>query len=36
MAGRIIRYREENGNFRQPEDIMKVAGIGKAMFEKID
>ena len=31
----IIRYREENGNFSQIEDIMKVPGIGEKTFEEI-
>lgn len=35
LAERIIHYREENGRFYQPEDIMKVAGIGKSKFDKI-
>ena len=32
-ADRIIEYREEVGPFKTPEDIMKVKGIGKKMFE---
>ncbi|MEO8513429.1 MAG: ComEA family DNA-binding protein [Ignavibacteria bacterium] len=35
MAERIIEYREQNGNFKKPEDIMKVKGIGEKKFEKI-
>ncbi len=31
----IIRYREENGAFRNIEDVMKVSGIKEAAFEKI-
>ena len=31
----IIKYREENGNFSQIEDIMKVPGIGEKTFEEI-
>ena len=27
-AARIIDYREKNGPFEKPEDIMKVSGIG--------
>jgi competence protein ComEA len=34
-AKAIIKYREENGNFIEIEDIMKVKGIGPATFEKI-
>ena len=33
MAERIIEYREENGSFKKPEDLMKVKGIGEKKFE---
>jgi len=29
----IVSYREENGGFEKPEDLMKVNGIGPATFE---
>ena len=32
-AARIIDYREKNGFFKKPEDIMKVPGIGSKTFE---
>ncbi len=32
-AARIIEYRETNGPFKTPEDIMKVKGIGPKTFE---
>lgn len=32
-AARIVEYRETNGPFKQPEDIMKVKGIGPKTFE---
>jgi len=32
-AERIIEYRQANGPFQQPEDIMKVKGIGPKIFE---
>ena len=32
-AERIIEYREKNGSFKTPEDIMKVKGIGPKTFE---
>lgn len=32
MSQRIIKYREENGGFKQIEDIMKVKGIGEKTF----
>lgn len=34
-AERIIRFREENGNFEVIEDIMKIPGIGGKKFEEI-
>ena len=34
-AQAIIDYREENGNFSKPEDILEVSGIGEAVYEKI-
>jgi comEA protein len=35
MAERIIEYREQNGKFMKPEDLMKVKGIGEKKFEKL-
>ena len=32
-AERIVQYREENGPFKNPEDIMKVPGIGLKIWE---
>ena len=32
-AQRIIEYREKNGPFEKPEDIMKVKGIGSKIWE---
>lgn len=29
----IVSYREENGGFEKPEDLMKVDGIGPKTFE---
>ncbi len=34
-AERILLYREEQGLFRKPEDIMKVRGIGTKKFEQL-
>lgn len=34
-AGAIIVYRNKKGPFHRIEDIMKVKGIGKAMFKKL-
>jgi competence protein ComEA len=32
-AERIIEYREKNGPFEKPKDIMQVSGIGPKTFE---
>ena len=32
-AERIIKFREENGPFKAPEDIVKVPGIGTKTWE---
>lgn len=34
-AKEIIKYREENGEFKNIEDIMKVSGIGESAYSKI-
>ena len=34
-AGDIIAYRESNGGFGAPEDIMKVSGIKESVYEKL-
>ena len=33
IAQRIVEYREKNGPFETPEDIMNVKGIGPKTFE---
>jgi len=35
-AKAIIKYREENGNFKSIEDIKNVSGIGDSAYEKIE
>lgn len=35
IAQRIVEYREANGPFSSPEEIMNVKGIGEATFEKL-
>lgn len=35
MAGKIIKYREENGGFRNVEEVKLVAGIGDKLYEGI-
>ncbi len=32
LAQRIIEFRDENGKFEEPEDIMLVRGIGEKTF----
>ena len=33
-AIKIVQYREENGPFERPEDVMKVPGIGLKTYER--
>ena len=35
LAERIIKYREENGLFASPEDILNVSGIGETKYENM-
>lgn len=35
IANRIIDYRQKHGAFKRKEDIVKVSGIGSAMYAKI-
>lgn len=35
LAERILRYREENGPFTTPEELMHVDGVGKKRLEEI-
>ena len=32
-AMRIVEYRQQNGPFEKPEDILKVKGIGEKTYE---
>ena len=34
-AGRIVEYREKNGPFKKPEELMNVRGIGEKSFLKL-
>ena len=34
-AQRILEYRQKNGSFKKPEDLMNVKGIGEKNFAKI-
>ena len=33
VAEKIIEYREKNGPFKKPEEIRKVTGVGKGIWE---
>ena len=35
LAQRIVDYREENGNFLVPEDLLMVEGIGERRLDEI-
>ncbi len=35
LAKRIIEYRENYGPFLEPEDLIKVKGIGRKKLERI-
>jgi competence protein ComEA len=32
-AAKIVAYREKNGPFKMPEDLLQVSGIGQKTFE---
>ena len=34
VAERIVKYRDEHGPFKKPEDLRKVDGIGGTLFDK--
>jgi competence ComEA-like helix-hairpin-helix protein len=34
IAERIVAYREAHGPFKKAEDLRKVEGVGKAVFER--
>lgn len=36
LAGRIVAYREQNGDFESLEEIMAVKGIGPAVYAKLE
>ena len=35
MAERIISYRNAHGNFRSPDDLLNVTGIGPKTLEQL-
>ena len=36
LAGRIVEFREANGDFRSVDEIIAVKGIGESSFEKLE
>jgi len=34
LAEKIVKYRDEHGNFKKPNDLRKVDGVGAALWEK--
>jgi competence protein ComEA len=34
LAERIVEYRDTHGPFKKPEDLKKVDGVGKALFDR--
>jgi competence protein ComEA len=35
LAERIVAFRQQNGPFKQPEDLKSVQGIGDKVFEQL-
>lgn len=35
IAGRIVTYREEKGQFKHISDLQKVSGIGPSLYDKV-
>lgn len=35
MAARILEYRQQNGRFQTPEDLLQISGIGEKKFAKM-
>ena len=34
LAEKIVKYRDEHGQFKKPNDLRKVEGVGEALWEK--
>ena len=34
LAEKIVKYRDEHGLFKKPQDLRKVEGVGGALWEK--
>lgn len=35
-AAAIVQYRTDHGDFKSPESLMEVSGIGQKTFEKLE
>jgi competence protein ComEA len=34
LAEKIVKYRDDHGQFKKPNDLRKVEGVGEALWEK--
>jgi len=34
LAEKIVKYRDEHGAFKKPEDLRRVEGVGNGVWEK--
>ena len=34
LAEKIVKYRDEHGSFKRPQDLRKVEGVGETLWEK--
>jgi len=34
LAEKIVKFRDEHGQFKRPHDLRKVDGVGEALWEK--
>lgn len=34
LAEKIVKYRDEHGHFKKPNELRKVEGVGDALWEK--
>jgi competence protein ComEA len=34
LAEKIVKYRDEHGQFKKPTDLRKVEGVGETLWEK--
>lgn len=36
IAERIVEFRKQNGDFKQPQDLLLVRGVGEKLFEMVE